>query len=47
MCPWDSKNLSIVDVGLVQNGLDLIESFGWKMGVDICRLSNNLVKPWT
>ena len=25
-CPWDSKNLSYVDVGLVKNCLDLIES---------------------
>ena len=28
-CPWDSKNVSYVDVGLVQTCLDLIESWGW------------------
>ena len=39
------KNVSIVVVGLVLTGLDLIESWGWKMGVDICGLTNNLVKP--
>ena len=28
-CPRDSKNVSYVDVGLVQTGLDLIESWAW------------------
>ena len=28
-CPRDSKNVSYVDVGLVQTCLDLIESCGW------------------
>ena len=27
-CPRDSKNISYVDVGLVQTCLDLIESWG-------------------
>ena len=39
-CPRDSKNVSYVDVGLVQTCLDLIES--WGLG----GLSINLVKPW-
>ena len=33
-CPRDSKNVLFVDVGLVKTGLDLIESYGWKMGED-------------
>ena len=41
-CPWDSKTVSYVDVGLVQTCLDLIESYGWWWG----GLSKNLVKPW-
>ena len=41
-CPRDSKNVSYVDVGLVQTCLDLIESQGWWGG----GLSKNLVKPW-
>ena len=28
-CPRDSKNVSFVDVGLVETCLDLIESYGW------------------
>ena len=43
-CPRDSKNVSYVDVGLVQTCLDLIESYGWGGGVG--GLSKNLVKPW-
>ena len=39
-CHRDSKNVSYVDVGLVQTCLDLIESYGWG------GLSKNLVKPW-
>ena len=31
-CPRDSKNVSYVDVGLVQTCLDLIESYGWGGG---------------
>ena len=42
-CPRDSKNVSYVDVGLVQTCLDLIESWGWWWGGG---LSKNLVKPW-
>ena len=46
-CPRDSKNVSYVDVGLVQTCLDLIESYGWWwwwwLGGG---LSKNLVKPW-
>ena len=34
-CPRDSKNVSFVDVGL-ETGLDLIKSYGWKMGENIC-----------
>ena len=30
--PRDSKNVSYVDVGLVQTCLDLIESWGWGGG---------------
>ena len=29
-CPLDSKKVSYVDVGLVETGLDLIKSCGWK-----------------
>ena len=36
--PKDSKNVLFVDVGLVKTGLDLIESYGWKMGEDNWRL---------
>ena len=43
-CPRDSKNVSYVDVGLVQTCLDLIESYGWGGGWG--GLSKNLVKPW-
>ena len=35
-CPRDSKNVSYVDVGLVQTVLDLIESYvwgGWLVGL--------------
>ena len=35
-CPRDSKNVSLIDVGLVETGLDLIKSYGWKMGENIC-----------
>ena len=31
-CPRDSKNISYVDVRLVQTCLDLIESWGWGGG---------------
>ena len=31
-CPRDSKNVSYVDIGLVQTCLDLIESYGWGGG---------------
>ena len=34
--PRDSKNISFVDMGLVKTGLDLIKSYGWKMGENIC-----------
>ena len=37
-----TKNVSYVDVGLVQTCSDLIESYGWWWG----GLSKNLVKPW-
>ena len=42
-CPRNSKNVTYVDVGLVQTCLDLIESWGWGGGVG--GLSKNLVKP--
>ena len=32
--PRDSKNVSFVDVELVQTVLDLLKSWGWKKGVD-------------
>ena len=32
-CPGVSKNVSYVEVGLVQTCLDLIESWGWGGGV--------------
>ena len=45
--PTDSKNVSYVDVGLVQTCLDLIESYGWWWGGVVGgRISKNLVKPW-
>ena len=43
-CPRDSKNVSYVEVGLVQTGLDLIKSWGWWWWLG--GLSINLVKPW-
>ena len=42
-CPRDFKNVSYVDVGLVQTCLNLIESWGWWWWGG---LSKNLVKPW-
>ena len=39
-CPRVSKNVSYVDVRLVQTGLDLILSYGGG------GLNKNLVKPW-
>ena len=42
-CPRDSKNVSYVDVGLVQTCWDLIDSYGWWW---VGGLSKNLVKPW-
>ena len=41
-CPRNSKNVTYVDVGLVQTCLDLIESQGWWGWGG---LSKNLVKP--
>ena len=43
-CPRDSKNVSYVDVGLVQTCLDFIESWGWDGGggVDLTQLSLGL-----
>ena len=42
----NSKNVTYVDVGLVQTCLDLIESWGWGGGGGGGGLSKNLVKPW-
>ena len=42
-CPRNSKNVTYVDVGLVQTCLDLIKSLGWWWQGG---LSKNLVKPW-
>ena len=49
--PIYSKNVSFVDVGLVQTCLDLIGSYGWWWGGGVGvggggGLSKNLVKPW-
>ena len=44
-CPRDSKNVSFVDVGLVETCLDLIESYGWVVVV-VGGLGKNLVNPW-
>ena len=40
-CPRDSKNVSYVDVRLVQTCLDLIESYGWGGG------GGGVVVGWT
>ena len=50
-CPRDSRNVSYVDVGLVQTCLDLIESCGWWGGVvnsvrtQLSLGLNNLTEP--
>ena len=51
---WGFKNVSFIYVELVKSGLDMTESCGCKMGMDILKLvwvfvgghSNNLVRPW-